>query len=48
VRMEATRQFLANTNGAPYPGGAKALAEFLPQEIKKWEELSKLAKIEPQ
>jgi len=48
VRMEATRQFLANTNGAPYPGGSKALAEFLPHEIKKWDELSKLAKIEPQ
>jgi len=48
VRMDATRQFLANTNGAPYPGGAKALAEFLPREIKKWDELSKLAKIEPQ
>jgi tripartite-type tricarboxylate transporter receptor subunit TctC len=48
VRMEATRQFLANTNGAPYPGGSKVLAEFLPQEIKKWDELSKLAKIEPQ
>src|SRR5262245_21890617 len=48
VRMDATRQFLANTNGAPYPGGAKALAEFLPQEIKKWDELAKLAKIEPQ
>jgi tripartite-type tricarboxylate transporter receptor subunit TctC len=48
VRMDATRQFLANTNGAPYPGGSKALAEFLPHEIKKWDELSKLAKIEPQ
>ena len=40
--------FLANTNGAPFPGGSKALAEFLPKEIKKWEELAKLAKIEPQ
>ena len=48
VRMDATKAFLANTNGAPYPGGSKALAEFLPKEIKKWEELAKLAKIEPQ
>ncbi len=29
-------------------GNAKALADFLPKEIKKWEELAKLAKIEPQ
>jgi tripartite-type tricarboxylate transporter receptor subunit TctC len=47
-KMEATRVFLANTNGAPFAGDAKALAEFLPKEIKKWEELSRLAKIVPQ
>jgi tripartite-type tricarboxylate transporter receptor subunit TctC len=48
VKMDATRQFLANTHGAPFPGGAKDLADFIPKEIKKWEELAKLAKIEPQ
>lgn len=47
-KMEATRAFLANTHAAPFPGNAKALAEFLPKEIKKWEELAKLAKIVPQ
>jgi tripartite-type tricarboxylate transporter receptor subunit TctC len=48
LKMDSTRAFLANTNGAPFPGNAKALAEFLPKEIKKWEELAKLAKIVPQ
>ena len=48
VRMDATRAFLANTNGASFPGDSKALAEFLPKEIKKWEELARLAKIQPQ
>jgi tripartite-type tricarboxylate transporter receptor subunit TctC len=46
--MDATRQYLANTHAAPFPGNAKALADFIPREIKKWEELAKLAKIEPQ
>jgi tripartite-type tricarboxylate transporter receptor subunit TctC len=48
MKMDATRQFLANTHGAPFPGGAKDLAEFVPKEIEKWRELAKLAKIEPQ
>ena len=48
MKMDATRQFLTNTNGAPFSGGSKALAEFIPKEIKKWEELARLAKIEPQ
>jgi tripartite-type tricarboxylate transporter receptor subunit TctC len=48
VKMDATREYLARTHAAPFPGGSKALAEFLPQEIKRWELLSKLAKIEPQ
>jgi tripartite-type tricarboxylate transporter receptor subunit TctC len=48
VKMDSTRQFLARTHGAPFPGGAKALKEFLPNEIKKWEELARLAKIQPQ
>ena len=48
VKMDATRAFLANTRGAPFPGNARALAEFLPKEIKKWEELARLAKIVPQ
>jgi tripartite-type tricarboxylate transporter receptor subunit TctC len=48
VKMDATREFLAHTHGAPFPGGAKELADFIPKEIKKWEELSRLAKIVPQ
>jgi len=47
-RMDATRQYQASTHAAPFAGNAKALADFLPKEIKKWEELAKLAKIEPQ
>jgi tripartite-type tricarboxylate transporter receptor subunit TctC len=46
--MDDTRRFLANSHGAPFPGGAKELADFIPKEIKKWEELARLAKIEPQ
>jgi tripartite-type tricarboxylate transporter receptor subunit TctC len=48
MTLDATRQFLANTHATPLPGGAKALADFIPAEIKKWEELARLAKIEPQ
>jgi tripartite-type tricarboxylate transporter receptor subunit TctC len=47
-KMDATRQFLARTHAAPFYGGAKDLAAFIPQEIKKWGELARLAKIEPQ
>jgi tripartite-type tricarboxylate transporter receptor subunit TctC len=47
-RMDATRQYQANTHAAPFAGNAKALADFIPKEIKKWEELAKLAKIQPQ
>ena len=47
-KMDATRQYIANTHAAPFPGNAKALADFIPKEIKKWEELARLAKIEPQ
>jgi len=47
-KMNATRQYLANTHAAPFPGDAKTLADFIPREIKKWEELARLAKIEPQ
>lgn len=48
VNMDDTKRFLANTRAAPFPGGADALAAFLPKEIKKWEELAKVAKITPQ
>jgi tripartite-type tricarboxylate transporter receptor subunit TctC len=47
-KMESTRQFLATTNAAPFAGGAKQLADEIPRQIKKWEELAKLAKIQPQ
>ena len=43
-----TTKFLANTGTEPFPGNAKFLAGYLPTEIKKWGELLKLAKIEPQ
>jgi len=48
VKMEDTRRFLATTHGAPFFGGAKELAAFIPKEIEKWKELTRLAKIEPQ
>jgi tripartite-type tricarboxylate transporter receptor subunit TctC len=48
MTLDATRQFLANSHGAPFPGGAKHLADLIPKEIEKWGELAKLAKIEPQ
>jgi tripartite-type tricarboxylate transporter receptor subunit TctC len=48
MTVEATQKFLATTHGTPFPGGGKALAAFIPTEIKKWEELARLAKIEPQ
>ena len=47
-KMDATRQYLANTHAAPFPAAPRHLAEFIPKEIKKWEELAKLAKIQPQ
>jgi tripartite-type tricarboxylate transporter receptor subunit TctC len=47
-RMESTLKYIASTHAAPYPGNAKALADFIPREIAKWAELAKLAKIEPQ
>jgi len=48
MTMDATRQFLASTHASPFPGGARQLADFIPQEIKRWEELARLARIEPQ
>ena len=47
-RLDVTREYIARTHAAPFPGGAKELAEFIPKEIKKWGELAKLAHIEPQ
>jgi tripartite-type tricarboxylate transporter receptor subunit TctC len=47
-RMEATSAFLASSKATSYRGGAKDLAALIPTEIKKWEYLAKIAKIEPQ
>jgi tripartite-type tricarboxylate transporter receptor subunit TctC len=47
-QMDVTQRYIASTHAAPFLGDAKALAEFLPKEIKKWEELARLAKIQPQ
>jgi tripartite-type tricarboxylate transporter receptor subunit TctC len=48
MTSDVARQFLANTRGAPFPGGADDLADLIPKEIKNWEALARLAKIEPQ
>jgi hypothetical protein len=48
MKMDATREFLLRTNGTAFAGGSKELASFLRQEIKTWEMLSRIAKIEPQ
>jgi tripartite-type tricarboxylate transporter receptor subunit TctC len=47
TKMDSTGQFLARTRASSYPGGAQARAAFRPREIKRWEELAKLAKIQP-
>ncbi len=47
-KMDDTRRFLGNTHAAPFPGGAKDLAAFIPKEIEKWRNLAAIAKIEPQ
>jgi tripartite-type tricarboxylate transporter receptor subunit TctC len=47
-QLEATRRFLSITHAAPRAGDAKTLADFIPKEIEKWRELSKLANIRPQ
>jgi tripartite-type tricarboxylate transporter receptor subunit TctC len=47
-KMDDTRRFLGNTHAAPFPGGAKDLAAFIPKEIAKWRNLAAIAKIEPQ
>jgi len=47
-QLEATRRFLSITHAAQRAGDAKALADFIPKEIEKWRELSKLANIQPQ
>ncbi len=48
VRMDATKDYLAKTHASTFPGDAKSLAAFLPKEIERWRELSRLAKIVPQ
>jgi tripartite-type tricarboxylate transporter receptor subunit TctC len=44
----AKDEFGAKFSGDPWPGNAKLLADTTPVEIKKWGDLIKLAKIEPQ
>jgi tripartite-type tricarboxylate transporter receptor subunit TctC len=48
VAMDATRQFLARTHAASFPGGADTLAAFVRTETEKWRELARIAKIQPQ
>ena len=45
---EESRKFLANMGADPFPGDAKFLAAHLAREIRKWGELIRLAKIQPQ
>ena len=47
TKMDSTKLFLSRTHASSFPGDAKALAAFIPKEIKKWKELAKLAKIQP-
>jgi tripartite-type tricarboxylate transporter receptor subunit TctC len=44
----AKEEFASKFSADPWPGNAKLLADTTPVEIKKWGELIKLAKIEPQ
>src|SRR5262249_13673178 len=48
VANDATRQFLSRTHAASFPGGAAALAAFVPREIEKWRGLAKIANFQPQ
>ena len=45
---EDSKSFLANMGADPFPGDAKFMAAHLAREIRKWGELIKLAKIQPQ
>jgi tripartite-type tricarboxylate transporter receptor subunit TctC len=47
TKLDVTKQYLARTFASSFPGDSKALAAFLPKEIKKWEELARLANIQP-
>jgi tripartite-type tricarboxylate transporter receptor subunit TctC len=48
ANMDQTKLFLSRTHATSFAGGAKDLAAFIPKEIKKWEEIAKLANIQPQ
>ena len=48
VAMEATKQYLEKTHATSFPGNARVLADFLQKEMKKWEDLAKIAKFVPQ
>jgi tripartite-type tricarboxylate transporter receptor subunit TctC len=46
--MPETKAFLANIAGEPMPGTPKSLADFQASETRRWADLVKIAKIEPQ
>ena len=48
VAMEETRKFLAGNVAEPVPGNAKLLVERLDRELRKWSELAKIVKFEPE
>jgi tripartite-type tricarboxylate transporter receptor subunit TctC len=46
--MDDTRKYLAGNGAEPLPGNSGFLAEQVQREIRKWAELAKIARIEPQ
>ena len=48
VSLDDTRKYLANNGAEPLPGNPKLVAEMLGREIRKWAELARIAKIQPE
>ena len=48
VAMDETRKFLAGNVAEPVPGNTKLLVERLDREMRKWSELAKIIKLEPE
>ena len=46
--LEATKKYLAGNGAEVFPGNQKVLAEALQREIRKWQELAKIANIQPE
>ena len=48
VALDDTRKYLAGNGAEPLPGNQKLVAELLGREIRKWAELARIAKFEPE